>query len=57
LKKGENDQDNSGVVKSYDFNVTYKTEKPVDQEGNEKKDGDREKRDHNKDGNQNRNKF
>jgi hypothetical protein len=30
LKKAENEQDNSGVVKSYDFNVTYKTEKPAD---------------------------
>jgi hypothetical protein len=57
LKKGENEQDNSGVVKSYDFNVTYKSEKPAEQEGNEKKDGEREKRDYNKEGNQNRNKF
>ena len=57
LKKDENQQDNSGVVKNYDFNVTYKTEKTGENEGKEKKDGEREKRDYNKDGNQNRNKF
>jgi hypothetical protein len=57
LKKDENQQDNSGVVKNYDFNVTYKTEKTGEHEGKEKKDGEREKRDYNKDGNQNKNKF
>lgn len=57
LKKDENQQDNSGVVKNYDFNVTYKTEKTGENEVKEKKDGEREKRDYNKDGNQNKNKF